>query len=133
MWDMRPAATEIEIQWATAFLKLDREELRMLNGTCYDQEFKAKHPKLVEYLFRALQYRANQLQTGIEDACSIQDPFFLQWSAEEIANAIDGVDRLRVLSEQFPKISEFIHMFDRVLVSHSLARWLVCEEILSEG
>jgi hypothetical protein len=129
---MRQAGTEIENQWATAFLRLESEELRMLNGTCYDQEFKAKHPKLVEFLFMALQYRANQLETGVEDACSMQDPHFLQWSAEEIANAIDGVDRLRVLSEQFPKISDFIHIFDRVLVSHSLARWLVCEEILSE-
>ena len=104
----------------------------MLNGTCYDQEFRKHHPKLVEYIFTALQYRANQLETGVEDACSIQDPYFMQWTPEEIANAIPGLERLHVLSEQFPKINSFIRLFDRVLVTHSIARWLACEDILAE-
>lgn len=133
MWDMRPAGTPVENEFATAFLALNRDELRLLFGTCHDQHFREAHSKLVEFLELALRYRENQLETNLEDACSMQDPFLDQWSPDDILNAVIGLDRLRVIAQEKSKILEFIRTFDRVLVCHGFARWMVLEDERKAG
>ncbi|MCH9776448.1 MAG: hypothetical protein K0U90_08445 [Planctomycetes bacterium] len=130
MWDMREAKNNSEARFGQLFLKLDTEELRMLNGTCHDETFREKHPKLVGYIYKALMYRENQLNTNCEDACSIQDLFIEEWNLEELANGIVGLERIRVLAGNFPKIIEYIHMFDRLLVTRCLGIWLGMKDSL---
>ena len=126
MWDMRPA-TPVENDFAQAFLALSEDELRLLYGTCYDNRFREAHKKLVEYLYRALVYREKQIEQNL-DACSLQDPFLDQWTPDEMMNAIIGLDRLRTIAKDFPKMLEFFRTFDRVLVVHGFARWMALED-----
>ena len=128
MYDMRPAGTPVENEFATAFLALNRDELRLLFGTCHDQHFREAHTKLVVYLERALLYREKQIESNLEDACSMQDPFLDQWTPDEMLNAVIGLDRLRMIAQEKSKILEFIRTFDRVLVAHGFARWMAVED-----
>jgi len=128
MWDMRESENPIENQFALSFLALDQDELRLLFGTCHDQHFRARHPKLVEYLERALLYRERQIQTNLEDSCSVQDPFWNKWSSDEMLSAVTGLDRLHVMAKDYPKIVEYIRCFGLALTLHGFMRWMAVED-----
>ena len=130
MWDHRPAGTPAENDFAIFFLALGEDELRQLFGICHDQVFREQHKKLIEYLERALLYRERQIQSNLEDACSMQDPYWDQWEPAEIVNAVHGLDRLRVISEENPKLLDFVLAFGRVLTIRGFERWLSAEERL---
>lgn len=124
MHNMKPAADQLENDFALKFLGFDPLQLGLLLQTAVDPRFRVIHKRLANVIFQMISYRTNQIESNCEDACSVQDPHFDQWTDEEIANGIIGLEAFYNLAESQPAIREWVRLFDRILVSNALGRWL---------
>ncbi|WP_339742620.1 hypothetical protein [uncultured Rubinisphaera sp.] len=124
MYNMRKASDDLENQFGLLFLRIPAEQLLLINLTAQDDEFNSHHPRLSKYLDTAISYRYQQIESGMEDACSVQDLRPETWRNEELANAVVGLERLQVLSQRYKELAQWTHVFDRLIVVHICGRLL---------
>lgn len=123
MHGMKPADNPLENDFAQMFLDFTPEKLQLLHATATDTEFRTQFPRLGVTIHRMIQYRVQQLESNLEDACSVQNPHFDQWSDDDLLMGIVGLETIDLLAISQPAIGRWVRVFDRLLVTHILIRW----------